>query len=212
MRRTLLTLALVAFAVTLALVVVIGRGMRNAGYVVNALAAIDDPYLYDLEGKRIEPGEILHDKIVVWIYTQTDCPVSNRYAPEVRELYDAFHARGVEFYLIYVDPTESVESIRTHLAEYEYPCPALRDPDHTTVHFTKVTVTPEAVVFDEAGHTVYQGRISDLYAELGNARVSASKHDLRHAIEATLDGRPVAEPVTKAIGCYIRDLKAGGAH
>jgi hypothetical protein len=68
-------------------------------------------------------------------------------------------------------------------------------------------VTPEAVVFDRAWNITYRGRINDLYADFGKSRATPSKHDLQEAIEATLVGRPVAEPTTKAIGCYIEDLK-----
>jgi hypothetical protein len=207
MRNTLLALAIIAYVVTLAGVFLIVNGMRNARYVVEQLAAADDPYLYDLDGKYVDPSEILGDGVAIWIYTRTDCPVSNRYAPEVRELHEAFHPRGVSFYLIYVDPQETAESIRAHVKEYNYPCVALRDPDHTTIPFTEATVTPEAVVFDKTGQIAYRGRISDLYAELGNGRASATKHDLRDAIEATLRGQPVAEPVTTPVGCYIGDLK-----
>ena len=68
-------------------------------------------------------------------------------------------------------------------------------------------MTPEAVVFDADRKIAYRGRIDDLNADLGNARSAATKHDLADAIEATLAGQPVAEPVTKAVGCYIEDLK-----
>jgi hypothetical protein len=143
----------------------------------------------------------------VVIFTRSDCPISNRYAPEVRKLYESFHPRGVGFFLVYVDPRQTPESIREHLAKFEYPCPALRDPRHTLAAHTGATVTPEVVVFDRAERITYRGRISDLFAGLGRARPVATKHDLRDAIEATLHGQPVAEPVTKAIGCYISDLK-----
>ena len=53
----------------------------------------------------------------------------------------------------------------------------------------------------------YRGRIDNWYSELGKSRSAATTHDLADAIEATLAGRPVAEPVTKAVGCYIEDLK-----
>jgi hypothetical protein len=207
MRTILVALAVLTITVTVAAVLLFINGRRNAGYVVEALAAINDPYLLDLEGNPVEPWEILKDSVDVWIYTRTDCPVSNRYAPEVRELHETFHQRGVNFYLIYVDSRETAESIRAHLKEYEYPCEALRDPDHTTVRYTEVTVTPEAVVFDKSGRAVYRGRISDLYVDVGNARANATTNDLHDAIEATLSGRPVAEPVTKAVGCLIGDLK-----
>jgi hypothetical protein len=163
--------------------------------------------LLDLDGRPFGLWNVGPERIRVVVFTRSDCPVSNRYAPEVKELYESFHPRGVDFYLIYVDPNETAESIRSHVAEFGYPCPAFHDPRHTLVAYTRATVTPEAVIFDRDGQITYRGRVSDLYAGLGKARSAATKHDLRDAIEATLNGQPVAEPVTKAIGCFISDLK-----
>ena len=53
---------------------------------------------------------------------------------------------------------------------------------------------------------VYRGRINDRFPRLGDSRAQARVHDLREAIEATLAGRPVAVPLSKAVGCYIPDL------
>jgi hypothetical protein len=143
----------------------------------------------------------------VVVFTRTDCPVSNRFAPEIRGLYETYHPAGVEFYLVYVDPVEDAAAIRTHLSEYRYPCRAVRDPEHTLVAYCHATVTPEAVVFGADRSVAYRGRISDLYADVGNRRPAATKHDLAAAIDATVHGRPVATPRTKAVGCIIADLK-----
>ena len=162
--------------------------------------------LVDLDGQPCDLWQAGSDKVTVAVFTRTDCPISNRYAPDLRQLYESVHPRGVEFYLIYVDPKETGETIRTHLKEYEYPCPALRDPEHTLAAATGATVTPEAVVFDREKKLVYRGRIDDRNASLGNSGSVAAKHDLADAIEATLAGEKVAEPETKAVGCYIGDL------
>jgi len=145
--------------------------------------------------------------IMVVLFTRSDCPISNRCAPEIRRLYDTYHPRGVEFYLVYVDPREQPEAIRQHLREYEYPCRALRDPEHTLVAHCGATTTPEAVVFDRDRTITYRGRVDDLYADVGRPRDGPTTHDLADAIEATVLGRPVATPRTQAVGCPIADLK-----
>src|SRR5689334_201117 len=40
-------------------------------------------------------------KLIVCLFTRTDCPISNSYAPEVRRMYEKFSPRGVAFYLVY---------------------------------------------------------------------------------------------------------------
>ena len=58
----------------------------------------------DLEGRAVDPLDAPGATAVVLIFTRTDCPISNRYAPEVRRLYERFHDRGVRFWLVYPDP------------------------------------------------------------------------------------------------------------
>ena len=54
---------------------------------------------------------------------------------------------------------------------------------------------------------VYRGRIDDRYVDFGNTRARATQHDLRQALDAVLSGEPVANPRTKAVGCFIADLR-----
>ena len=54
---------------------------------------------------------------------------------------------------------------------------------------------------------VYLGRIDDRYVDFGKTRAAATTHDLAGALEAILDGRPVPESRTRAIGCFIPELK-----
>lgn len=162
--------------------------------------------LLDLDGQHFDlwqkPGAI-----TVVLFTRSDCPISNRSAPEIRRLYDAYNSQGVEFFLVYVDPNEHVDSIRRHLQEYAYPCQGLRDPQHTLVAYCGATTTPEAVIFGKNRNMVYRGRVDDLYVDFGQARAEPTTHDLADAIESTLLGRRVANPRTRAIGCLIADLK-----
>jgi hypothetical protein len=186
----------------------LGCGQQQGLSVAPPVTADDGAIrLLDLDGNHRELWPSDQEAVTVVVFTRSDCPVSNRYAPEIGRLYEEFHPRSVEFYLVYVDPRETPGAIRAHLDEYVYPCPALRDPVHSLVEFTGATVTPEAVVFDADRKIVYRGRIDNWYDELGKSRPAPTTHDLADAIEATLAGRPVAEPVTKAVGCYIADLK-----
>ena len=183
--------------------VAVAEAAPTAGSSLNTSAL----KLVDLDGKPFDIRKSSEGRVHVAVFTRTDCPVSNQFAPEVRELYEKLHSQGVDIYLIYVDPNEKPEAIRKHLQEYEYPCVGLRDPDHTLVAQTGATVTPEAVVFDSDWRITYRGRINNEYVEIGKSRTSSVRHDLLEAIEATLAGRPIAEPLTRAVGCYIGDLR-----
>src|SRR5215510_3954635 len=84
--------------------------------------------LLDLEGNSVNPLADSGVKAVVFIFTRADCPISNRYAPEVRRLSASFAPEKVKFWLIYPDGDTPPDAIRQHLKEYDYDCEALRDP------------------------------------------------------------------------------------
>ncbi len=163
--------------------------------------------LVDVDGQPFDLRKASNGRVHIVVFVRSDCPISNKLAPEVRELCTAFKSHDADFYLVYVDPRESAEAIRTHLHDYEYTCPALRDMKHELAMATGATVTPEAVVFDHDWKVAYRGRINNQFEDIGKCRDKATTHELRDAIEAALAGRTIAEPETKAIGCYIDDLK-----
>ena len=87
----------------------------------------------------------------VFLFVRTDCPITNRYAPELRRISTEFKSRGVEFWLVYPDPSQSVEGIERHMADYGFPGRPLRDPHHDLVRRAKATIAPEAAVFNAEG-------------------------------------------------------------
>jgi hypothetical protein len=162
--------------------------------------------LLDLDNRSVDP---LHAaptvKATVLLFISTDCPISNRYAPEVARLFQAFASKGVGFWLIYPNPAESPRAIRDHLKSFAFPMQALRDPARALAKFVHATITPEAVVV--AGERiVYRGRIDDRYVALGVERPSPTRRDLEDALIALLAGRRVPHPSTEAVGCFIADF------
>jgi hypothetical protein len=161
----------------------------------------------DLEGGPIDPLAESQGRVVVLTFVRSDCPVSNRYAPTLRRLSDEFTPRGASFYLVYPTASTTAADIHEHLQEYDYGMAAIHDAAHTLVRRTGVEVTPEAAVFDREGKLVYRGRIDDRYVDFSKARAEPTTHDLRDAIEAALSDQTVPTPVTKAVGCFIVDVK-----
>lgn len=143
----------------------------------------------------------------VYVFVRPDCPISNRYAPELARLHGQFDARGVAFALVYPGEQAEPDAIRRHLGEHNYPFGSLRDPDFSFVAAVGATVTPEAAVFDAHGTLRYVGRIDDRYISAGQMRPAATRHDLTDAIEAVLAGRAPASERTPAVGCLIADLR-----
>ena len=140
----------------------------------------------------------------VLVFTTTDCPISNRYAPEIQRLATKF-ASDVRFVFVYPVPADSEAAIREHRKKFgggEWQ----RDPSQQLVKLTGVTVTPEVAVMTVDQKILYRGRIDDRYIEFGKDRPKPTVRDLERSLDAILAGKPVPVVETKAIGCYLPDL------
>jgi len=180
----------------------------SAGLCANA--ASSKLHLLDLSGRQIDPLSTSDKKATVFIFTRTDCPVSNRYAPLLNQIFGKFSPQGVAFWLVYVDPSQGARAIEQHMHEYNYHFGALRDPGHTLVKQTGAQVTPEAAVFvpgKSGARMVYRGRIDDQYVDFGTTRPAPTTHDLEQVLQDILEGKAIKETTTRAVGCFISDLK-----
>ena len=121
-----------------------------AGLLMSLSCGGSDPevVLLDLDGRSGRPPRRdRRPEASVFIFSSVDCPVSNRYAPEVRRLKAEFANQGARFWLVYPNPAETPDAIRQHLKDFGYDFDALRDPEHRLVDLTQASVTPEAAVF-----------------------------------------------------------------
>lgn len=201
-RRRLFSVGLVAVAISAALA---GFAAAGAGRipVPLAVASYADLAVPGLDGTPVEPFAPAGDiKATVLLFVMTDCPISNRYAPEVRRLYDEF-ADTVRFWLVYVDTHRPVDELREHHSSFAYPFGAVRDVDGALVSLAGATVTPEVAVFDSDRRVTYRGRIDDRYVSFGVARRAPRTRDLHDRLSRVAAGETLAFSETRAVGCYI---------
>lgn len=144
------------------------------------------------------------EPIRVLVFTTTDCPISNRYAPEITRLAAKFDGQA-KFVLVYPVPSDSPDAIREHNKKFAYSFESIRDTDQKLVKMTGVTVTPEVAVM-VGDHMVYRGRIDDRYIELGRERPQPTQNDLESTLDALKAGKRVAKRETRAVGCILSDL------
>ena len=139
----------------------------------------------------------------VFVFTTTDCPIANRYAPEIQRLAKKFGT--VRFVIVYPVASDTPESINAHRMKFAYTVDFIRDEKHELVKKTGVTVTPEVAVMKD-GRMLYRGRIDDRYIEFGKDRPQPTVRDLERSLEAILAGTPVPVAETRAVGCILSDL------
>ena len=154
------------------------------------------------DGKAVRPFETTNVAAVAFIFLSTECPISNRYAPEVQRLQGKFSKTA--FWLVYPNREESDQAVTKHLKEFRHTGPALRDPQHKLVRLAKARVTPEAAVFSPRGELLYYGRIDDRSVDFGKERPEPTTRDLEAALTSVMKGETPVRTAAAAVGCPIR--------
>ncbi|MFA5911587.1 MAG: redoxin family protein [Vicinamibacterales bacterium] len=161
----------------------------------------------DLAGSSVNPLVLAPRRVaIVLVFTTTDCPISNRYAPEIQRLAARFQKQGIGFTVVYPVSTDTPPVIREHLKKFGYALPVVRDTAQELVKHTGVQVTPEVAVVGAGGRVLYKGRIDDRYIEFGRDRPQPTERTLERALEAIVQGKAVAVRETQAVGCILADL------
>lgn len=185
------------------------RGVLAGAVVCVAAFAAQRPQfaLRDTRNVVHTPEEWNGEKAVVVFYTTTDCPLSNNDVPEMNRTKQAYESRGVAFYAVQADTTIADAEVVQHTKEYQFSFPVLFDPHQILAKMTGATTIPSAAVLTPDGTLLYLGRIDNLVEDFNIRRQVPTKFDLREALDAVLEGRPVPHPRTKAFGCAINIVK-----
>lgn len=160
----------------------------------------------DINGRPVTLMKEGQTHAVVLFFIASDCPISNRTLPEMKRVQAEFSSRGVQFWFIYPNATETLQSIHEHLSAFGVGDTALRDLHEHLAKSTGAKWTPEsAVLVPEKGglRPVYLGRVDDRYLGIGRERPQATQHDLEEAVAAVLGGRKPKPPGGPSVGCGI---------
>jgi thiol-disulfide isomerase/thioredoxin len=166
-------------------------------------------YGYDLKGQPITSLTMPGTQAVVLFFAATDCPICNRYIPELQSLESKYAAQHVVVWYVYPNPGETVAGVRQHEAAYGAEAHVLMDRSHMLVKFAHVVITPEVAILipDHSDaipfRLVYRGRIDNRYIQLGEQRPRPTQFDLERAIDDVLQHRPVQGPDGPPVGCWI---------
>jgi hypothetical protein len=140
----------------------------------------------------------------VYVFLADTCPISQNATPTLRALHTAYAPRGVRFVGVFPAPQMRPADVVLFQKQYTLPFPLRLDAGQQLTHRLGARITPEVVVLAPDDATVlYQGRIDDAYARLGQRRTVVQHHELRDALAAIVARQPVPVPRTEAVGCFV---------
>ncbi len=138
---------------------------------------------------------------VVIVYS-SECPISNEYSPTLKALAGSL-PKQAEIVGVSVNYDQTDAELKQHAKEHELAFPVICDRTGSIIKTLGVTITPEAVVLDDAGKVRYRGRIDDQFADRGKRNNHPESRDLANAVTLALAGKTAVEPWPKAVGCPI---------
>jgi len=147
-----------------------------------------------IERRRFSLAEVqkTHSGVVV-LFISTICPYSNYYNDLIRDMAAEFGKKGVLFVGVNSGPLETAEEARSHALAHGHHFDIIKDPNDRIADLFDARRTPEVFLLDSRGMLRYHGRIAS----------KLSSPDLKSALDAFLDGRPIRPAETKAFGCAI---------
>lgn len=166
----------------------------------------DPVVLVDLDGRDVSVTSDAAIRVWVYVFLGVECPISNRFLPELAALEKEHAPRGVRFVPVYPNADETPDRIRRHRAEFGLAPAAYRDPQHRVAERLRAHRTPEVVVITREFGQVYQGRVNDQYAALGVGKPLPTRHDLAEVLQALARGERVSPRIQAAVGCSFRAL------
>jgi peroxiredoxin len=163
-------------------------------------APVSDFTLRDMNGRSLN-YRALRGKVTVVMFFSTRCPISNAFNFRRNTVYRDFRNR-VKFVVVDSNSNESLEEVRAYAREVGFDFPVYMDVNNQASDRFGVLATTDTFVMNSSGVIKYHGYIEDA---LNPKRTT--KQGLRLAIEAVLEGKPVAMAESRARGCAIRRSK-----
>lgn len=138
------------------------------------------------------------------------CPYVKHVNPELVRIARDYGKRGVGFVAISANdaksyPEDAPDKMRQNAREQGYPFPYLFDESQAVARSYQAACTPDFFVFDRDLKLAYRGRLDESTPGNGKPLTGA---DLRMALEALLNEKPVSPDQMPSMGCNIKWRKA----
>jgi len=180
----------------------IASGARAEGEIPAPPAigsTIEDFTLPDVDNKDRSLKSLAGKNGTVLIFVAVQCPVSNAYNERMEKLAQDYKAKGIAVVGINSNVAEDAAAVKKHASEHSLTFPILKDPGNKIADKLGASVTPEAYFLDPNNKLLYHGRIDN---SRNAAQVETS--DLRNALDAALNDKPVEKTEARAFGCSIK--------
>lgn len=159
-----------------------------------------------VSGKQLSLQNLKGKTATVIMFICNHCPYVKHVNAEIVKLANDYSPKGVSFIAISSNdavnyPDDSPEKMKEVAQQLGYSFPYLYDETQEVAKAYEAACTPDFYVYDQFLTLVYRGQLDD--SRPGNNK-PVTGHDLRQALEAILQHKPVSTNQKPSIGCGIK--------
>ncbi len=159
-----------------------------------------------VSGRRLTLDDVKGDKATVVMFICNHCPFVKHVNKGIVALANDYKDKGVGFVAISSNdivnyPEDSPELMKKTAAQEGYPFPYLYDDSQEVAKAYDAACTPDFYIFDSDLKLVYRGQLDD--SRPGND-IPVTGKDMRAALDAILNNKPVSKDQKPSIGCNIK--------
>lgn len=159
-----------------------------------------------VSGKTISLDTFAEKKALLVMFICRHCPYVQHIKEELARLGRDYSSKSVGIVAISSNdanqyPEDRPERLKAMAQELGFNFPFCYDETQEVAKAYRAACTPDFYLFDQDRKLVYRGQLDD--SRPGNG-IPVTGKDLRAAIEAVLEGRPVSPVQKPSIGCNIK--------
>ncbi len=162
--------------------------------------------LPNIDGRQVSLSDFEGAPALLVVFMCNHCPYVKHVADALAQLAREYQQRGVAVVGINSNdaeqyPDDSPEKMAEEAAARGYTFPYLYDETQEVAKAYRAACTPDFYVFDKDRKLVYRGQMDDSRPDSG---IPVTGADLRAALDAVLEGKPVPAEQKPSIGCNIK--------
>jgi peroxiredoxin len=162
--------------------------------------------LPDTTGKIVSLEDFRGSPALLVIFMCNHCPYVKHVREGLSKLVKEYQARHVAVVGISANdvesfPDDSPQRMAEEARLYGYSFPYLYDESQEAAEAYRAACTPDFFLFDAERRLAYRGQMDDSRPGSGKP---VTGRDLRAALDAVLEGRPVSQEQKPSIGCSIK--------
>ena len=179
---------------------------RTASTMLELGSAAPEFRLPDVHGKTVSLKDFEGSPALLVVFMCNHCPFVKHIQHRMAELIREFQPRGlaavgINSNDVSTHPDDAPAQMAAEAARIPYTFPYLYDETQEVAKAYRAACTPDFYLFDQNRKLVYRGQFDA--ARPGNEE-PVTGADLRRAVAALLDGKPIDPDQKPSIGCNIK--------